>query len=754
MFIKSLTIKNFRCFGSGTDNAGTKINLNEGLSAFVGKNGSGKTSILEAINYLIGSDYLPTRVSEKDFNSEAKEIKDEIIIEGETVKPFFFEIDVVTNEKSRLETVIIPCKAVRLTVKRREKAERILDDPFIVKKTVIPLTGNINDDIYASIEYKKSYKIVSLEEIDNRITDLDQARAIIKDLLRGETTNIEQEGRHYSVKFRLKSTGQYRTASFPGYSFGFNAYKVKGLAKSYYLSKGRDNDVSGSYSLIAKILTDLHWRYKREHSKGNGPSIQDEYDKLANSLRNIVDEKNKLIHSINRKIKSICSADQGLQFDFMDIEQPYKSAFFTKQVGEKILLPNNLGSGYNILIAYALFAYVADLESVPIVLLIDEPELHLHSDWQKKMYKMLSEQTDLQVIYSTQSENFISLKRWQQVRRIVGSYIYPEKKTLQEQIAAIDGETASRQDYLDDYAKKNLDISLILRENLELFFADKCILVEGPEEKYALPKLLKLLGCEIEDYPVSVIPVWGKTKILTYQMICRCYGVDYFTMFDEDKNEDDEPDSANINIETNSQSGKMAKLSSSLSAKLGVAGDHKFNRLVKAVDGLTDANLFDQETKDCIERVKDFIERAGVLSKVHEFDNKTIQDDMLSEAINLEKNEGTADRIISRSMDRSTVPDTESDVLITDEIWKIAIDETGEKATILPSLLRDCKKEVKQKTITIFTKFKFHHDRLLAKNAPELLEDILEQLTGTRYSVVCTMNPSMFVSETSASNRV
>lgn len=48
MFIKSLTIKNFRCFGKGADEEGTTINLNNGLTAFIGRNGSGKTAILEA----------------------------------------------------------------------------------------------------------------------------------------------------------------------------------------------------------------------------------------------------------------------------------------------------------------------------------------------------------------------------------------------------------------------------------------------------------------------------------------------------------------------------------------------------------------------------------------------------------------------------------------------------------------------------------------------------------------------------------
>lgn len=603
MFIKSLTIKNFRCFGKD----GVTADLNKGLTAFIGKNGSGKTSILEAFNFLIGHDYLPTRISEKDFHNEAKEIKDEIFIEGETTKPFFFEVDVITHETSRLETIIIPCKAVRLVIKRREKVERVLDDPFIITKTVVPIIGAIDDEIYGGSNFKKAYKIVSLAEVDSEILDLDTAKETIRNLLMGRVADVQQEGRYYEVQFKLKSTNTNRTASFPGYNLSFNPNKIKGLAKSYYLTKDRDDDVAGNYSLISKILTDLHWKYKKKHTAGDGATIHGEYDTLADSLRSIVDEKGALIRSINEKVKSICSGDKDFQIDFIDIDQPYKSAFVAKKEGNKLLLPDNLGSGFNILIAYALFTYVAELEKIPIVLIVDEPELHMHSDWQKKMYDVFTKQTNLQIVYSTQSENFISLKNWRQIRLIKDSQIFP-KPSGGEQVQATDGETGTPTEYLDDYATRNLHISTILRENLELFFTKKCILVEGPSEKYALPKLLKISDCDIEEFSVSIITAWGKTKIKNYQMICKVFDVDYFTLFDQDKVEDDEPETENSAIESNAQTGKVAKFSTSFETKLGITGEGKFQKLVKIIDEITDSSALDQEIKDTLVSLKIFIE--------------------------------------------------------------------------------------------------------------------------------------------------
>lgn len=603
MYLKSLSIKNFRCFG----NDGVIIPFNDKVTAFIGRNGSGKTSILEALNFLLGQDYLPTRISEKDFHSSAKgtKEKDAITIEGETNSPFFIDVDVV-SDRGIASTVVVPCNKIRLSIKRREKADRVLDDPFIINKTVVPILGTIDDAVYQNIDFKRSYKTVSLEEVDTEINDLETAKEIIKNLLKGTTSTTEQLEKYYQVKFKLKS-GEERSASFPSYALGFNPNRIKSLAKAYYLTKDRDSDVTGSYSLIAKILTDLHWRYKKKHTGGDGETIESEYTTLANSLRRIVDEKGELIREINQKIKEICSEDKNLQLDFIDIEQPYKSAFVAKDENDKLLLPHNLGSGFNILIAYALFSYVAELEKIPIVLIIDEPELHLHCDWQRKMYNLFSDQSTIQVIYSTQSENFVSLKNWRQIRLLCDSQLFPKEES-NIQIQATDGETGTTAEYLDDYANRNLHISTILRENLELLFTKKCLLVEGPSEKYALPKLLKLAGCNLEEYSVSIIPSWGKTKLKNYQMICKMFGINYFTVFDSDKVDDDESDDENSAIETNAQSGNVVKFSSSFEDKLGVNGDSKFQKLVKKVDEINDINTLDSEIQTAVNSIKGFME--------------------------------------------------------------------------------------------------------------------------------------------------
>ncbi|MFH1705382.1 MAG: TOPRIM nucleotidyl transferase/hydrolase domain-containing protein [Patescibacteria group bacterium] len=131
----------------------------------------------------------------------------------------------------------------------------------------------------------------------------------------------------------------------------------------------------------------------------------------------------------------------------------------------------------------------------------------------------------------------------------------------------------------------------VLENNIKTLNLDKSVSVE-----------------EVENFSVSIIPAWGKTKIKNYQMICKVFGIDYFTVFDNDKATDDEPANENTAIENKAENEKKTKFSTSFEAKLGVTSDNKFQKLVKKIDELANINLLGQETKDCVNNLKTFIE--------------------------------------------------------------------------------------------------------------------------------------------------
>lgn len=70
MFIERLTLTNFRCFGP----VPVTINLSEGLTAFVGANGSGKTAVMQALQRLFGVTGEQRRLRRHDFHIPASEL--------------------------------------------------------------------------------------------------------------------------------------------------------------------------------------------------------------------------------------------------------------------------------------------------------------------------------------------------------------------------------------------------------------------------------------------------------------------------------------------------------------------------------------------------------------------------------------------------------------------------------------------------------------------------------------------------------
>ena len=108
----------------------------------VGENGSGKTAVLEAINYATSSFYLSSRLDEQDFNNADT---DPIRITVEFDKPFVVKIpDGYTHQ-------MLLAKSVELNAKRREKAApgRAFSDPFVVSHLCHPITYQEKSEINA-----------------------------------------------------------------------------------------------------------------------------------------------------------------------------------------------------------------------------------------------------------------------------------------------------------------------------------------------------------------------------------------------------------------------------------------------------------------------------------------------------------------------------------------------------------------------------------------------------------------------------
>lgn len=82
MYLAKLTIENFRCFGE--DDKRFEMSLRPGLTALVGENEAGKTAVMDALRFALGTtDQEWYRLEDTDFHQETERKKIEVPADAE-----------------------------------------------------------------------------------------------------------------------------------------------------------------------------------------------------------------------------------------------------------------------------------------------------------------------------------------------------------------------------------------------------------------------------------------------------------------------------------------------------------------------------------------------------------------------------------------------------------------------------------------------------------------------------------------------
>lgn len=166
----------------------------------------------------------------------------------------------------------------------------------------------------------------------------------------------------------------------------------------------------------------------------------------------------------------------------------------------------NRGLGYNNLLFIA--AELSLFDSGFKLIMIEEPEAHLHPQLQLKLAQHLNNLSDAQILLTTHSPNLASKFDLEYLTIVKKGDVYPL-------------DTTSTQLTGDDrlFLQRFLDVT---RANL--FFAKGVILVEGDSEALILPTLAKLLKYNFTDKGLSIIRVGSKAAVRYAKVFLRSDG--------------------------------------------------------------------------------------------------------------------------------------------------------------------------------------------------------------------------------------
>jgi putative ATP-dependent endonuclease of OLD family len=452
MYIESIKLKNFRCFGPET----IKIGLQQDLTAFVGTNGSGKTAVMQALMRMFGVTTEYRKVSLQDFHVPvnegespiARSLHVEVILafpelanpaaENITAVPSFFQ-QMASDDNGQLK--------VRLRLN-----STWTDDGSI--------SGEVETELVAITTFSEEYS----EDQVHRLRPSDRARiqfiyipavrsasAQVTSFLRGRLWRAISwsEG----MQGVLEESGAALNAAFSGEDA---ITKISGIVKK------RWNEVHTAGTDTTPIFQPVDLRFQSFVQKVEVAFFPDENGR-ERSMEDLSDGQNSLFHI------AMSTATLDLETEILSNDV---NGFQTKGI---------------------------PLPSLTI-LALEEPENNLSPFYLSRIIGQVKDVTqglNAQALISSHSASILARVEPEQIR-----HYRLENITRSSVVSSIT--LPASEDEAGKYLRE------AIHAYPELYFAKFVILGEGASEELILPRIAAALGVEIDRSFVSIVPLGGR----------------------------------------------------------------------------------------------------------------------------------------------------------------------------------------------------------------------------------------------------
>lgn len=316
------------------------------FSLVIGDNGTSKTTILEALNFCLMPNFTAGRLSINDFCNGGDE-PIEIFVE------FDSSFDVIIPDGFTKHA--IKCNKVVLTAHKRERGAggRAFNELVVASHYYLPVTPR----------GAKGWTITRKSGTQFDITEI-----------------------QLSIN-----------------------YASSNLPRAFYFARSRDRQlVKGYNSSLSNVVDELNWRFeKTQRSKTETDKFKYKNKELHSHIFDNTegDSFKKTIEELNKKLKDMGVG--SIDLNILRTLSPYDSAEIVKSLEGFEIPISQVGSGIEMITSLLFLETLARISKEDIILVIDEPELHLHPILQDKLANHLDQiSKDIQIVVSTHSPFF------------------------------------------------------------------------------------------------------------------------------------------------------------------------------------------------------------------------------------------------------------------------------------------------------------------------------------------------------------
>ncbi len=464
MFVDKLYVKNYRCFGSNP----TLIEFSEsGLTALIGPNNVGKSTILKILDILLGDKWPSGRFAEDDFHNNK--------LENDIVLACTFKSAVNLDIKGHP----VPIKGVVVRGKHLSTSYGV---------------GSIDID-YRLLESEKNLDALDFDQLDVVTYRNYEGK-------RGENpVYISQE---------LKN--------------------MLPIVITVPLIKLQSEQPTNKWGVLGRMLQKVENEFtqKTEEKAAFEEKIKEAVKILRIGE---FDEIESCIKTFWNKMKPTNLNGTELKFLDYEPWRYYRQFKLSINQGGEDVPIETLGEGVQRLAIIALYRTYLKKHgrSERAILLIEEPESYLHPQARKTLFQILKEAikeeetVEGQIIYTTHSENFIECGDFDDIVILMRKTNTADISIRHVSDSALRAHTValgqSETEISDQHIHYRL-IETISRGLKEALFAHKAVIVEGPSEI----ELFRFFS-HAEKNQIGIVSAGGKSNIPAIYTFLTAFGI-------------------------------------------------------------------------------------------------------------------------------------------------------------------------------------------------------------------------------------